>query len=132
MINYDILLKKKGDTMPKINIKYSVNSKTINDEENYFESKEVDAILEDEILKYNENNTFVVFNYIDKTLRRSNDQLDMIHDFDKLLSNVHIISLGRDIKGDIELDTYNVDNYNIMIKYKVNDVEIEYKVEVQK
>ena len=132
MINYDILLKKKGDTMPKIIIKYSVNSKTINDEENYSEIKEVEAILEDEILKYNENNTSVIFNYIDKTLRRSNDQLDMIHDFDKLLSNVHIISLGRDIKGDIELDTYNVDNYNIMIKYKVNDVEIEYKVEVQK
>ena len=117
--------------MSKIKIKYTVNSKTLSNDESFFDCQKVDAIIENEKIKYKENDTTVIYNYDDKTLRRSNDQLDMIHDFNKLLSNVHIISLGRDIKEKIELDDYQRDNYNIVIKYKVNDIEIEYKVEVQ-
>ena len=131
MINYDIILEKKGDTMPKIKIKYEVCSKSLDSDENYFENKEVAAILDNDNLKYKENNTKVIFNYKNKTLRRQNDQLEMIHDFDRLLSNVHILSIGRDIDTKIELNTYKVNNNNIEIKYKVNDIEIEYKVEVQ-
>lgn len=131
MINYDILLKKKGDTMPKIKIKYTVISKTLNEDENYSESKIVDAILENNKVKYMENNTTVIFNYIDKTLRRSNDQLDMIHDFNNKTSNVHILSLGRYIRENIELIDYQSNDNNISINYKVNDIKINYKVEVQ-
>ena len=130
MLNYDILLKKKGDTMPKIKIKYTVSSKSSDLDETYYDSKEVDAILENDKIKYKENNTTVIFNYLDKTLRRQNDHIDMIHDCNKLESNSHVKSIGRNINNDIELDTYNVDNHNIMIKYETNDVEIEYKVEV--
>ena len=129
MLFYDILLKKKGDTMPKI--KYTVNSNTIYDDESYSDSKLVDAILEDNKLKYKENDTTVIFDYLEKTLRRFNDQLDMIHDFNNKQSTVHILSLGRDIKENINIDTYQVDNNNIYIKYKLNDIQIEYKIEVK-
>ncbi len=128
MINYDILFKKKGDTMPKI--KYTVKSKTISNDENYFDNKTVDSILDNNKIEYKENQTTVIFDYKKKTLRRFNDQIDMIHDFKDLKSNVHILELGRYIKDNIELVKYNIDKYNILIKYKVNDVEIEYKVEV--
>lgn len=128
MINYDILFKKKGDTMPKI--KYTVKSKTISNDENYFDNKTVDSILDNNKIEYKENQTTVFFDYKKKTLRRFNDQIDMIHDFKDLKSNVHILELGRYIKDNIELVKYNIDKYNILIKYKVNDVEIEYKVEV--
>lgn len=128
MINYDILFKKKGDTMPKI--KYNVKSKTISNDENYFDNKTVDSILDNNKIEYKENQTTVIFDYKKKTLRRFNDQIDMIHDFKDLKSNVHILELGRYIKDNIELVKYNIDKYNILIKYKVNDVEIEYKVEV--
>ena len=117
--------------MPKIKIKYSVSSKSSDLDETYYDSKEVDAILENDKIKYKENNTTVIFNYIDKTLRRQNDHIDMIHDFNKLESDIHVKSIGRNINTNIELDSYNVEDHNIMIKYKTNDVEIEYKVEVQ-
>jgi len=51
MINYDILLTKKGDTMPKIKIKYEVTSKSSDLNETYHDSKEVDAILENDKIK---------------------------------------------------------------------------------
>jgi len=124
--------KKKGDTMPKIKIKYTVNSNTIYDDESYSDSKITDAILENNKLKYKENDTTVIFDYLDKTLRRFNDQLDMVHDFNNKQSNVHILSLGRDIKETINIDSYQVNNNNnIYIKYKLNDIQIEYKIEVK-
>ena len=107
--------------MSKIKINITIKNPEINI------SKEVDAILQDEILKYKEEkDTSVKFSYKDNNLVRENNELRMEYLFlenKTTKGNIFIKELNKKINVDIKTKS---------IKRKSNDIEIVFNVENNK
>jgi hypothetical protein len=97
--------------------------------------KKVDAILQDNVLKYKEDDaTTTVFSYEKKTLVRDNNELRMEYDFneEKTHGEIKIKDLNKKIIVEIETTKMKIDNYNIEIDFKIEENKFTYKVEVIK
>lgn len=104
-----------GGFLSKIKIKVQIKNSTTNNK------YEVDAILQDEIVKYKEeDNTKVIFNYKENKLIRENSELKMIYDFNNNTGVITVKELERDLKVDINTKK---------IKKKENDIEIVFEIE---
>lgn len=109
--------------MSKIKIKVQIKNSNTNNE------YETDAILQDEIIKYKEeDNTKVVFNYKENKLTRENNELKMIYSFNDNKGVITVKELEREIK--VEIDTKKIErkDNNIKIIFEIED-EFIYRIE---
>jgi len=121
---------KAGGFMSKIKINITIK----NPEANI--SKEVDAILQDEILKYKEEkDTSVKFSYKDKRLVRENNDLRMDYSFlegQTTKDTILVKELNKNINVDIKTKNIKINENDIEIIFDVEENEFIYKVEVIK
>ena len=114
--------------MPKMKILVTI----VNEEENI--SYETTSILQDNVLKYKENNnTMVFYDYEKNSLVRENAELRMDYSFDvsrKTEGSIEIKELGRKMSIPIETKKLERKNNDIEIKYQVEGMEFLYKIEV--
>ncbi len=113
--------------MPKIKIIVTIK----NEEEDT--SYHVNAILQDNILKYQENNhTMVIYNYENNSLVRENKELRMDYLFDvkrKTEGTIQVKELGQSIKLKIKTNKLERKNNDIEVSFKIEDKEFLYKIE---
>ena len=113
--------------MPKINIQITVN----NEEENH--TYETTAILQDEVLKYIENNnTTVLYNYKNNSLVRKNEELRMDYLFDvnrKTEGTIEIKEIGKSIVLPIKTKKLERKNNNIEVEFEIDQKNFLYKIE---
>ena len=99
-------------------------------------SKEVDAILQDEILKYKEEkDTSVKFSYKDNILVRENNDLRMDYSFlegKTTKGTILVKELNKNINVDIKTKNIKINENDIEIIFDVEENEFIYKVEVIK
>lgn len=116
--------------MSKVRIKVEIK----NSEENNL--REVDAIISDSKLKYKEEeNTTVVFSYLDKTLVRENNELRMDYTFDlnkETIGRIYIKELNKKLEIKIKTTKLKIENNDIEVSFIVEDNKFNYKVEVIK
>lgn len=116
--------------MSKVRIKVDIN----NSEEN--NSKEIDAIISNNKLKYKEDDkTTVVYSYLENILIRENNELRMNYFFDlkkESTGNIYIKELNKKLEVKIKTTKLKIDNNNIEISFIVEDNKFNYKVEVIK
>ncbi len=114
--------------MSKVNIRITI----INDEEN--RQEEVRGILQDNTLKYKENDgTTVIYDYLKNSLSRENDELKMTYYFEnnkKKTGTIFIKDIEKKIEIDIETKKIIKNKNNIEIKYKIEDNIFKYRIEV--
>lgn len=114
--------------MSKIRVKVTIK----NPEANI--SNEINAILQDDILKYKENeDTTVVFSYKEKRLIRENNELRMDYIFkekNESIGEILVKELNKKIKIDIKAKKIMIKEENIEIIFDVEENEFIYKVEV--
>lgn len=112
--------------------KVQINVEIKNSEEHI--SKEIDAIISDNNLKYKEaDKTTVIFSYLEKTLTRENNELRMTYTFDiekETIGKIYIKELNKNIEIKIKTTKLKIDNKNIEISFIVEDNKFNYKVEV--
>lgn len=102
--------------MSKINIKVSIKN---NEKEEQYETI---AIIQDNILKYQEkDNTIVIFNYDENTLTRENNELLLKYRYSDISEGtIYIKELDREIKVNIK---------TIKLERKENDIKINFMIE---
>ena len=113
--------------MPKIKIIVTIK----NEEEDT--SYNVNAILQDNILKYQENNhTMVIYNYENNSLVRENEELRMDYLFDverKTEGTIQVKELGQSIKLKIKTNKLERKNNNIEVNFNIEGKNFLYKIE---
>lgn len=113
--------------MPKLNINVTVNNK---DEKINFNTT---AIIQDDILKYKEeNNTTVIYDYKKNILARENDELRMEYCFnheEKSIGFIKIKELSKKIELVIKTNKLERKNNNIEVMFQIEDNEFLYKIE---
>lgn len=116
--------------MSKIRVKVTIK----NPETNI--SNEINAIIQDNILKYKEDkDTTVVFSYKDNRLIRENNELRMDYIFkekNESKGEILVKELNKKIKIDIKTKKIVIKENNIKIIFDVEENEFIYKVEVIK
>lgn len=109
--------------MPKIKIKAEI----INNGDTT--SHETQAIIQDDILKYNEDkSTKVIYNLEDHTLLRENDNIKMFYSFKTNKGLIEVKELGQLIDLDIKVHEIKRDKNNIKVHYEIDKDEFIYKV----
>lgn len=116
--------------MAKESIRVTIKS---NENNNSIETK---AIIQDNIIKYKEdNNTLVIFNYSSNELIRENSDLQMNYFFSKenpTTGTIFIKDLAKELKLEIKTKKLQRKNNNIEIKFLVEGNDFLYKIEVIK
>ena len=113
--------------MSKIKISYSIKNEY--DDIN----STTKANLKDNIISYKEEDgTKVNYNYDNRRLERTNDNMSMVYDFSNGEAIIDVKSVGSVIKLKLESIDYNKDEFNLIEKYKLEDEIIEYRIEVLK
>ena len=109
--------------MPKIKIKAEI----INNSDK--QTIETDAILQNDILKYLENdNTKVVLNLEDKTLIRENDKIKMYYSFSNNKGLIEIKEFNKIVDLDIKVKEVKRNGNNIRVNYEIEKDEFTYQV----
>lgn len=105
--------------MSKIRVKVTIKNNEVND------TLETNAIMQDEIIKYQEqDDTKVIYDYSKKKLVRDNNQMKMTYYFDnESESSILVKEYDRYIKPIIKTDS---------IRRSINDIEIKYSIENEK
>lgn len=111
--------------MSRIKINYSINNE-------YDDINSVTkAILKDNIITYKEEDkTKVKYDYDNRRLERTNDNMSMIYDFKNGEAIIDVISVGSTIKLKLESLEYSNNDYNLIEKFKLEEETIEYRIEV--
>ncbi|MBP5678589.1 MAG: hypothetical protein J6X28_02015 [Bacilli bacterium] len=113
--------------MPKIHIKVTIK----NEEEDT--SYETQAILQEECLKYKENQeTTVQYQYDHNILIRENKELKMEYTFNLLKptqGTIQIKELGEAVKIPIKTKRLERNNHNIEICFMIEEKEFLYRIE---
>lgn len=111
--------------MSKAKIKITIENSEIND------TLEVSAIIQEEIIKYQEkDSTKVIYDYNRKKLVRENNQMKMTYYFDnKTESNILVKEYDRYIKPIIKTDSIRRSTNNIEIKYSIENEKFTYRIE---
>jgi len=96
-------------------------------------SYEVEGTIDNNIISFIEpdTNSKTVFNIEKETISRSNNELDMIYDFQKGIGYVFVRDLKNRVDLNIKVLEKNINASNIYIKYSINDEEFKYKIEVK-
>ncbi len=96
-------------------------------------SYEVEGTIENNEITFIEpdTNSRTVFNMEKETISRSNNELDMIYDFNKGVGYVFVRDLKNRIDLTIKVLEKSINTSNIYIKYSINEEEFEYKIEVK-
>ena len=119
-----------GDSMPKKRFLITIK----NEEEDT--SYEVDAIHQDNKIKYKEeNNTLVLYDYDKNILTRENEELRMDYHFinhEKTSGIIQVKELGKKIIIPVYTRELNKDNNNVEIKYEIETKEFLYRIEERK
>lgn len=118
--------------MPKINIKVTVGSNENKD------SYKIKAIMNEEKIIYHEKdekNTKVIFDWKNNLLIRNNSDILMTYPFDlnnKTIGNIEVKELNKYLNLSIETIKYDISDIKKELKFKVEDEEIIYIIEVLK
>ena len=89
------------------------------------------ATLKDEVLYYKEEDkTKVQYNYDNRRLERTNDNMSMVYDFKEGIAIIDVKTVGSTIKLKLESVDYQRDGVNVTEKYKLEDEIIEFRIEV--
>lgn len=92
-------------------------------------SYETNAIIQDDILKYTEdNNTKVIYNLEDHTLLRENDQIKMFYSFKTNKGLIEIKEIGHIVDLDIKVHEITRSKNNIKVHYEIDKDEFIYQV----
>lgn len=109
--------------MPKIKIKVEI--------ENSLDKQtiETQAILEEDIIKYYENDkTRVIMNLKDKTLIRENDKLKLYYSFKTGKGLIEVKEYSKIIDMDLNVIKMTRRGNSIRVVYKIDNEEFIYKV----
>ena len=113
--------------MSKINIKV-----TIQNEENTT-TCQTQAILQDNLLKYQEEeDTMVIYDYENNTLLRENSELKMNYSFsrgEKTTGEIIIKELKRRMPIEINTKSIEKEKNNILVEFLIDNQTFIYKVE---
>ena len=113
--------------MPKLKILVTIK----NEEENT--SYEVDAIIQDNILKYKENNnTMVLYNYDRNILTRENEELRMDYVFDikrKTKGTIQVKEINQKVDIDLKTNKLERKNNDIEVHFSIDDKDFLYRIE---
>ena len=115
--------------MSKINIKVTIE----NDDQK--QQITTNAIIQDNILKYKEeNNTIVKFNYLNNNLIRENNDIYMDYKFKKGISKNKLLLKKYNKELIIDINTTKIEKTenDIEIDYIIEKDEFKYKIEVIK
>ena len=115
--------------MPKKMIKTSLK----NDIED-IKDEVVSKVDNNRITYYEKNKTKVIYNYKDNTLTRDNDDINMIYTFNKnkpTTGKILVKELNRELHVKIKTKELKKQDYNLEIKFKVEDQNFIYKIEVK-
>ena len=107
--------------------KIKIKAKIINNGDTT--SYETNAIIQDDILKYTEdNNTKVIYNLEDHTLLRENDQIKMFYSFKTNKGLIEIKEIGHIVDLDIKVHEITRSKNNIKVHYEIDKDEFIYQV----
>ena len=107
--------------------KIKIKSEIINNDDTT--SYETTAIIQDDILKYTEdNNTKVIYNLEDHTLLRENDQIKMFYSFKTEKGLLEVKELGKCIDLDLKVHEITRNKNNIKVHYEIDKDEFIYQV----
>lgn len=113
--------------MPKIDIKVTISSDNNNN------SYKIKSIIQDDIIKYREqDNTLVKYDLNKNLLIRENDNLRMEYLFDKdnvTEGNIFIKELNNNVNVLINTNKLDRINNNIDIEYVIEDNLFNYRIE---
>ena len=112
--------------MPKINIKTSLK----NDIEE-IKDEVVSKVDKDKITYYEKNKTKVIYDYKENTLIRENDDINMVYTFNKdkeTTGKILVKELNRELHVKIKTKELKKQDYNLEIKFKVEDQNFIYKI----
>lgn len=110
--------------MPKVNIKTTIINKELEDTNTY------KAIINDNKIKYQENDVTVVFDYNNKKLIRENNDYKIEFFFEDKLLKILIKELDNYLEKDIKVEKIHIKNNNIKIEYKIDEDKYLYSLEV--
>lgn len=111
--------------MAKIRIRVTIKNSETED------SYEVNAIIQDNIIKYREaDDTKVSFDYNKNKLIRENNQMKMLYYFDnKEESSILVKEYDRSIKLLINTISIKKEKNNLEVNYKIDEEEFLYRIE---
>lgn len=115
--------------MPKINIKTSLK----NDIED-IKDEVISKVDNDKITYYEKNKTKVTYDYKENRLTRDNDDINMVYTFNKsklTTGKILVKELNRKLHVKIKTKELKRNDYNLEIKFKVEDQNFIYKIEVK-
>lgn len=115
--------------MPKINIKTSLK----NDIEE-IKDEAVSKVDKDKITYYEKNKTKVIYDYKKNKLIRENDDINMVYTFSRdkeTTGKILVKELNRELHVKIKTKELKKQDYNLEIKFKVEDQNFIYKIEVK-
>ncbi len=104
-----------------------------NDQE---ENLELNAILQDDVIKYKENETTTLsYNYEQSKLTRETDELRITYFFDEnknTIGTIYIKEMNREIKVNITTKKIIKEGNNIKIEFIIENNRFLYEIEVLK
>ena len=115
--------------MPKINIKTSLK----NDIE-VIKDEAVSKVDKDKITYYEKSKTKVIYDYKENALIRENDDINMLYTFNKnkpTIGKILVKELNKELHVKIKTKELKKKDYNLEIKFKVEDQNFIYKIEVK-
>ena len=113
--------------MPKCKIKVRIQNPDID------QTKEVDAILLEDTIKYlEEGKTHVTYSYQDNSLIRENKELKMIYSFDQNTGTVEIKEYRKTFDIPLKVHQIKKEKYDVEIQFLVEENPFLYKIEVIK
>lgn len=120
--------------MPKVKLKAVLKNSDKETIYNIFgtlnEEKNTITYFEEDDLK-----TKVIFNYEEKRLTRENNNLLMIYSFDKnekTIGSLKVKELNQIVNLQILTEKLNIKDYDLEVKFKVEEANFLYKIEVEK
>ena len=127
-ICYNLYYIKWGGITSKVKIKTTL---IINNQK---EEKELNGIIQDNIIKFIDKPYKTTFNYNTNTLINESDEtrLEIKFDLDKTTSNYLLKNYNQEASFSIVTKKITKDNYNIDIEYIILDTneEFNYRIEV--
>ena len=123
-------INQVGDIMSKVQILVHIKN---NDQE---ENLELNAILQDDVIKYKENETTTLsYNYEQSKLTRETDELRITYFFDEnknTIGTIYIKEMNREIKVNITTKKIIKEGNNIKIEFIIENNRFLYEIEVLK